>query len=116
MKIVLKLIHMHIIRIHHFRRDSGFSKFGVTPGGGAIAGFGWLATLLASIVDIFNYEHPYKPTRDFSAGMLNEAGDADRTSKIRSVPSEKITMRILWRKSRARSSSANSVWDEVVAT
>ena len=82
MKIVLKLIHMHIIRIHHFRRDSGLSKFGVTPGGGAIAGFGRLATLLASIVDIFDYQHPYEPARDFSAEMLNEAGDANRTGKI----------------------------------
>lgn len=65
MKIVLKLIHMHIMRIHHFRRDSGgFSKFGVTPGGGAIAGFGWLAAWLTSIMDTFGNNTPHKALRE----------------------------------------------------
>lgn len=85
MKIVLRLIHMHIIRIHHFRRDSGFSKFGVTPGGGAIAGFGWLAALLASIVNSFSYEHPSRTCEGFSednAGMLAEARGANKTNMI----------------------------------
>lgn len=79
MKIVLKLIHMHIIKIHHFRRDSGLSKFGVTPGGGAIAGFGWPPALLASIMNIFKNKHPSPICErcfEYDAGKLD--GDAGR--------------------------------------
>lgn len=35
---VLKVQHMHIMRIQYVRRDSGFTKLGVTPGGGFIPG------------------------------------------------------------------------------